>query len=269
MGKRIFTALIWLPVAVLLIAYAPMWGLALAIAALSAVGAYELLWATGLVRQRRLCAYSSLFAALTPFWVYFGSNPRVGLAGLFLFVFVCFIDGLIHPKTVTFQMISGSLFGALVVPCFLSAFLRMEQEAQTRLILVIPLLYPFFSDIGGYFVGRFLGKHKLAPELSPKKTVEGSVGAIAFAVIGGLLFGLVAEYCFNTRLDYLILALLGIPVSIISQCGDLVFSYIKREAEIKDYGEIFLGHGGVLDRFDSVIFAAPALEVLLWFIPLF
>ena len=137
------------------------------------------------------------------------------------------------------------------------------------MIFYLPLIYPFISDAGGYFAGRLFGKHKLAPELSPKKTIEGSIGAVLFAVVGGLLFGAVAHHGFGLQPNYAVLGLLGIPLSVISQFGDLVFSYIKREFGIKDYGRIFMGHGGVLDRFDSVIFAAPALELLLHFVPIF
>ena len=269
MAKRILTAVIWLPIVALLFAYAPIWCIALAISVLSAIGVYELLWATGFVRQKRLCGYSMAFAVLVPFWAYFGSDMHIFLAGLFLLAVVCFLDGMIHHARITFEMVSGALFGALIVPCFLSAFLRLEASAGTRLIFALPLVYAFISDAGGYFIGRFCGKHKLVPELSPKKTVEGAIGAVIFAMAGGLLFGLVAQYGFGLAPRYLALMLLGVPMSIVSQFGDLTFSYIKREFGIKDYGKIFMGHGGVLDRFDSVIFAAPALELLLCVVPIF
>lgn len=269
MAKRILTAVIWLPIVVLLIAFAPIWFIALVISALSAGGVYELLWATGFVKQRRLCVYSGICAALMPIWTLFGSDLRILLAGIFVFVCVCFFDGMFHQGKVKFEMVSAALFGAIIVPCFLSAFLRLEMTMNMRLIMALPLVYAFISDAGGYFVGRVCGKHKMAPSLSPKKTWEGSVGAVVFAMIGGALFGLVAQYGAGLQPNYLALVLLGIPMSVISQFGDLVFSYIKREFGIKDYGKLFMGHGGVLDRFDSVIFAAPALELLLFLIPIF
>jgi phosphatidate cytidylyltransferase len=269
MAKRILTAVIWIPILVLGFAYAPIWVIALAIAVLSVVGVYELLWVTGAVKKKRLCAYSCIFAALVPAWTYLGSDFRLLLAGALVLVSICFLDGMLHQAEVTFEMVSIAMFGALIVPSFLSAFLRLEADWGTRVLFALPLVYAFLSDAGGYFVGRFLGKHKLAPSLSPKKTVEGSVGAVIFAVGGGVLFGLVTQYCFAMEPDYLALALLGVPISIVSQFGDLVFSYIKREFGVKDYGKLFLGHGGVLDRFDSVIFAAPTLELLLFLTPVF
>lgn len=269
MAKRILTAVIWLPIVCLGFAFAPVWGIAAAISALSAIAVYELLWATGFVRRKSLCAYSMVIAALVPLWSYCGADSRWMLAAVFLFTAVCFLDAMLHQGEITFEMVAGALFGAFIVPFFLSSFLRMEAESGIRLLFVLPLLYPFISDAGGYFGGRFFGRHKLAPKLSPKKTVEGAIGAILFAVLGGVLYGLYAQYVCGLHPNYMALALFGIPLSIVSQFGDLAFSYIKREFGIKDYGKIFLGHGGVLDRFDSVIFAAPALELLLYVIPVF
>ncbi len=270
MATRILTAVIWIPIIVLLFTFAPIWGVALAVSMISAIGVYELLWTTGFVRQKGLCAYGCAFAAVIPIWTYFSGELYLLLAATLVLVSICFLDGMMHQAAIKFEMVAGVLFAAIIIPCFLCAFLRMEMNMGTRLMFALPLLYSFCSDAGGYFAGRLFGKHKLAPNLSPKKTVEGSVGAVLFAVIGGFAFALVAEYCFGmTATNYLALALFGIPLSITAQFGDLVFSYIKRQFGIKDYGKIFVGHGGVLDRFDSVIFVAPALELLLYAVQIF
>ncbi len=269
MATRILTAVIWIPIIVLLFIFAPIWGIALAISIISAIGVYELLWATGFIKEKRLCVYGCVFAAVIPIWTYFSGELYLLLAATLALVSICFLDGMLHKSTVKFEMVCGVLFGAIIIPCFLSAFLRMEMSAGTRLMLALPLLYSFCSDAGGYFAGRFFGKHKLAPNLSPKKTVEGAIGAVVFAVVGGLAFGLVTQYCFEIPTNYFTLALIGIPLSITAQFGDLVFSYIKRQFDIKDYGKLFVGHGGVLDRFDSVMFVAPALELLLHAVRIF
>lgn len=154
MAKRILTAVIWLPIAALGFAFAPVWAIALAISALSVVAVYELLWATGLVRQKRLCVISAVFAALVPLWTYYSSEFYLLLLGAFLLVSLCFLDGMLHQAKVKFEMVCAALFGALIVPCFLSSFLRMEMEMETRLIFYLPLIYPFISDAGGYFAGR-------------------------------------------------------------------------------------------------------------------
>ena len=107
------------------------------------------------------------------------------------------------------------------------------------------------------------GKHKLAPVVSPKKTVEGAIGG----VVGATLLMLLVVYLFNRfanlEIDYAAAALMGAIGAVIGQVGDLSFSIIKRQTGIKDYSHIFPGHGGVLDRFDSVIFVAPVAELIL------
>ena len=112
------------------------------------------------------------------------------------------------------------------------------------------------------------GKHKLAPELSPKKTVEGAVGGVAGSVAATLIYGFVMSACFGAAaVRYGLLILYALLGAVVAPFGDLAFSYIKRQYDIKDYGTIFPGHGGVLDRFDSVIFCAPLLEILIVYFP--
>ena len=111
------------------------------------------------------------------------------------------------------------------------------------------------TDTFAYFTGFFLGKHKLCPEISPKKTVEGAVGGVVGAIIGSVLLALIMNKCvgFEEGFSYLEAALIAVPLSFIGQIGDLAASLTKRHFGVKDYGKIFPGHGGVMDRFDSII----------------
>ncbi|MDE6712883.1 MAG: phosphatidate cytidylyltransferase [Lachnospiraceae bacterium] len=119
------------------------------------------------------------------------------------------------------------------------------------------------SDTCAYFVGVTLGKHKLAPTLSPKKSIEGAIGGVLGATIAGGIYGKILEYYgIFTDGGIWIFALLGMCGSIVAQIGDLAASAIKRNFDIKDYGKCIPGHGGVLDRFDSVIFTSPLIYVL-------
>lgn len=122
------------------------------------------------------------------------------------------------------------------------------------------------SDTGAYFTGRAIGKHKLAPHTSPKKTWEGAAGGLLAAMLtGAAIYLLRAKFQFDDLPDYSLLWFLatGAVLSVVSQIGDLVESMLKRDAGIKDSGNIFPGHGGVLDRCDGILFAAPALYYLL------
>lgn len=131
--------------------------------------------------------------------------------------------------------------------------------------LLLPFIIAWATDTGAYFTGYFLGKHKLAPEMSPKKTVEGAIGGIVVAMLITVAYGYILYGSFNT-IGVIKYAILGGAGSVVSQIGDLAASCIKRDFGKKDYGTLLPGHGGLMDRFDSVLFAAPyALFMILFF----
>ena len=119
------------------------------------------------------------------------------------------------------------------------------------------------SDTGAYFMGRALGRHKLCPHVSPNKTVEGCVGGFIGSVAGMIVYHLIVKATVTLDLGWGLIIVLGLVGSLFGQIGDLSFSVIKREYGIKDYGTIFPGHGGVLDRFDSVLFVSPAYYLII------
>ena len=147
-------------------------------------------------------------------------------------------------------------FGAL-------AALR-ELPQHGMLYVLIALIIPWMSDTGAYFVGTFLGRHKMTPVISPKKSWEGFFGGWAIAVGSAVLTGWLYHLITGQDGHYLPLAVLAFVLAPFSVCGDLFASVIKRQSGIKDYGHIMPGHGGVMDRFDSVIAIAPVLHLLLF-----
>ena len=120
----------------------------------------------------------------------------------------------------------------------------------------------WITDTFAYFTGVFFGKHKLIEDVSPKKTIEGSIGGILFCIISFAVFGIVMDAFFDRSANILFLAVSAIAVSIVSQIGDLIMSVIKRHYGIKDYGKIFPGHGGMLDRFDSILAVSLCLMAI-------
>ncbi len=150
-----------------------------------------------------------------------------------------------------------------IVGCF-SSIVCVRYMAGGKYIYLLIFLGAWVCDTFAYFTGKFLGKHKLIPEISPKKTVEGSIGGIVFTIIAFVVYGLIVNNNFGDKIQisYVLLVILGLASSIISQIGDLVASSIKRQYEIKDYGRLFPGHGGVLDRFDSVMLVAPVTYIV-------
>ena len=159
----------------------------------------------------------------------------------------------------TFDEVGFILLGAFYVGLGFHYFIETRFVGLEFVIFI--LLVVWTTDSGAYFVGRKLGKNKLWPEISPKKTIEGSVGGIVIAVI----FAIVMQWIYPFASSWTQLIVVTIVASIIGQMGDLVESAIKRHYGVKDSGNILPGHGGILDRFDSLLFAVPLLHFVHFF----
>ena len=140
-----------------------------------------------------------------------------------------------------------------------SSILLLRAEPHGGYIYLLTFLSAWVTDTGAYFTGVFFGRHKLIPDVSPKKTVEGAIGGIFFCVLTFVAFGFVVSKISDLTPHYIRLALVGAVVSVVSMIGDLIASLLKRKYGVKDYGKLFPGHGGVMDRFDSVLATAPFL----------
>lgn len=180
---------------------------------------------------------------------------------LYTFAVVVFSRGKIQITDATVFLMM-TLYVTMAFTGILS--LRRSGESGAYLYL-LPFIGAWVSDTFAYFTGRLLGKHKLIPEVSPKKTVEGAVGGIVFTAIAYAIYGGIIGTSGGTT--YIMLAVLGALISVVSQIGDLIASVVKRYYGIKDYGKLFPGHGGVMDRFDSVIATSVLLNVALLFFP--
>ena len=134
-------------------------------------------------------------------------------------------------------------------------------------MVLVPFTIAFLSDAGAYFVGIRYGRHKLAPVVSPNKTIEGALGGLGTAMAGMLIYALILDLAMGFDVDYALALLYGAAGSAAGVFGDLCFSVIKRQTGIKDYGNLIPGHGGVLDRFDSMMMVAPLIEALLVIVP--
>ena len=267
MGKRILVAVVCIPLIFVVFFCLPPICLPLMIALLSMIAIREALWSTGFVKDRRVSGLSILLGGIIPFWDFLGEDMPVALAVVFLYFVLLFAVAISSHYAVTLEQMGGSFFFALLIPYFLSSFVRLDGMELGKYLLLIPLVAAFTSDAFALFAGMAFGRHKLAPELSPKKTVEGAVGGFLGAIACCLLYAAVMERGFGLGVSYPLFALYGALGSLLSQLGDLSFSYIKRQYGLKDFGKIFPGHGGVLDRFDSVIFCAPLIELLIQVLP--
>lgn len=275
MKGRLLVAAVGIPILIVILFFCPPVVTALAIAFLSAVGARELLGTTGICKNNGILVASMIMAAWVPLWSYLGfgvfhslhTQILVGGITLFLFGAIVYLFALKGFPEISFSAVSGALIAGAMVPLCLSSVLRILCGSYGRSYVIVPIMIPFVADAGGYFAGRFFGKHKLAPVLSPKKTVEGAIGGVLASILSVMIYGGIMQVAFGYHFQYAYAVVYGVLGSLISIVGDLSFSMIKRENGIKDYGTLFRAHGGVLDRFDSVIFAAPLVEILILLIP--
>lgn len=237
------------------------------VAFFAAIGAYELLHNTGLVKQFRMVVYSMLFAFAVPFWSYYGCIHFFEIAGVLVFFALMFAENMMADGKIPFQKICICFVAGLIIPYLFSAIARIIAMEHGKNLILLPFCIAFVSDGGAYFIGVFFGKHKMAPIISPKKTWEGFIGGITFSILGTLIYVLIQQLCFGMQVNYFYAAIYGVLGSLTGVFGDLCFSVVKRQTGIKDYGNIFPGHGGMLDRFDSVILVTPLVECLLLLIP--
>lgn len=269
MKTRIITAAALIPVLLLLLLVAPtlvtaiVWGLLLAIAA------YELLYGTGLVQEPRLIVYSAVMAFLVAIWSHFDAVHAYALLGLMLFAGILFGEMMVSHVRITFDKICMCMVSGVLIPFLLSSLIRILVMSKIgRFMTLIPFIVAFCSDAGAYFAGRFFGQHKLAPVISQHKTIEGAIGGVVSAIAGMIIYSLVLQLGFNFRVNYAYAILYGLLGALTGIFGDLCFSVVKRQTGIKDYGNLIPGHGGVLDRFDSMMMVGPLMEALLLILPM-
>lgn len=169
---------------------------------------------------------------------------------IFYILMVFLLTSLLFNSKIRVIDVATTLLGILYIPFFLFYIYKLDGSKYIWLVFLIA----FGTDTFAYIFGNLFGKNKLCPDISPNKTKEGALGGIFGSLVIALIFGY-----FTYAESLLKLGVLSIFASIISQIGDLVASRIKRMVKIKDYGFIFPGHGGIIDRFDSIIFSAPLI----------
>lgn len=240
------------------------------VALISVIGVYEMAKCVGFNKRWGLTVPMYLVAAFLPILRYLVRNfsgcnrTFLGICLMAFFAILIYSMSFVmfgKNKDKLTDVLSFFALFVYIVGCFTSLLvLRWGKDGAYMYLLAF--LGAWICDIFAYFVGKFFGKHKLIPEISPKKTIEGSIGGIIFTILGFIVYGLIVNNFFSADLSLIKLAIFGFVLSIVSQIGDLLASTIKRQYGIKDYGTIFPGHGGILDRFDSVMLVAPCLFVL-------
>ncbi len=235
---------------------------------LAIIGTNEML---GCIGERRIrFALPSYLLALCPMIPYIaektGTIATYGTVSAVVCLYLIYIlaVAVFGRGIISFETVGAVFTAVLYVVVTFTSVVALRQGAGGKYLYLLTFLGPWVSDTFAYFCGRLFGRHKLIPEVSPKKTVEGSVGGILFTAVGFVVYGMVVGKLTGSSAvsAYVPLAVMGMIVSVISQIGDLAASLVKRNYGVKDYGWLFPGHGGVMDRFDSVLLTAPVLLIV-------
>ena len=262
MGKRLISSAVGLAILLVVLFSNNLYLMEGCMIVISLVAMYELYRTIGIIKYKPLVIVGAICAIVIMFFQFAGINSFFGLILLTitaLFLIVIIGGG----ETIKFEHIAMTFMIALFVPVFFSQVVKVRMLDNGKYLIYLVFFAAFITDSCAFFVGRFFGRHKFAPRVSPKKTVEGAIGGFAGGLASFLIFGLVMQHVFGFTVNYPLLALFGALGAVIAEIGDLAASVIKRQYGIKDYGDIMPGHGGVLDRFDSVLFTAPLMSLLL------
>lgn len=238
-----------------------------AVAAISLIGMFEL-YRVMKLEKTPLAAVGYLAAALYYGFVWFEKEDLMMLMAAAFVMVLMAIYVFTFPKYKT-EEITITFFGVFYVAVMLSYLFLVRRAADGVYLVWLIFLSSWGCDTCAYCAGMLLGKHKMAPKLSPKKTVEGAVGGVLGAALLGFLYGAYFEgHMVELARPGVISAAACAIAAVISQIGDLAASAIKRNHGVKDYGHLIPGHGGILDRFDSMIFTAPAIYFAVMFLGL-
>lgn len=278
MVQRILVAALGIPLLLFVLIVAPDWATAIFLCALCAVAAHELLCAA--CRRElanRWWGLSAIMGVCVILHIYLSAAGESSMAALTAWLLAAFLTLLFISvvveygtgRALVFHDTCVILVAGLAIPLAFGCLMRLRLMDHGGGMVLIPLVAAFCSDSVALFAGMAFGKHKLAPRVSPKKTVEGAVGGLLGGMLGMVVFRIVFFLVTEIPLNIGWCLLLGLAGATMGQLGDLSFSAIKRECGIKDYGRLLPGHGGVLDRFDSVIFASPVVWLLIGTVSLY
>lgn len=261
--RRLYSALVFIPLLYVGIRYSPPSLFSLLIGTIALFALWEFLSLyfshTGSLSPKVL---SCLAAAILLIAMSEGL-PHIlllGLLGIVAIIMAGFCISPVHMKQHLPDW-AAYIFGVLYVGLLLGHYSLLRNLEQGVALVFFVIIVTWLSDTGGFFVGKTLGKHPLAPTLSPKKTIEGLLGGVLFSVIGGII----SHFIFVPFLSLGQCMMLGGSLALLGAIGDLAESAIKRSVSVKDSGTIIPGHGGVLDRVDSLLFTGPAMYYYVMF----
>ncbi len=264
--SRLLTAFIGVPIVILvLLSPAPVITAVVMLASL--ISLYEYYRAVELSPHKDICIMGYLAAIVISLGADY--SAAFSLILVYLYIVALSIMMMLSKSGVNLRHIGLLIFGLIYIPYFLAHIGYIRSMEYGRFYIWLVFIGAFLTDTCAYFIGCRFGKHKLCPTISPKKTIEGAIGGIIGGGLAFVLYGIVINSFFAQFLDgkhfsLVLLFILGIASAVISEIGDLAASCIKRQFNVKDFGTSLPGHGGILDRCDSIIFVAPLIFLFLY-----
>ncbi len=270
MKQRLITAVFGFAVLIPVLLFSDTVVLPIAIAFFSALGVWEMLGCIGLRDRVSVLVPSLLVSAAIPFAARYITESvgkisyTIAISGVIVFIYMYYLmcDSVISKGKLCILDAALVFLTTLYITVGFTSIVLLRDLPHGHLLILLVFVGAWVTDGAAYFVGRALGKHKLIPDVSPKKTIEGAIGGSVFCAISFIIFGIAAGKITIYSANLIEITIAGLAISVISQFGDLIASLIKRHYGIKDYGKLFPGHGGVMDRFDSIIAIAPFLLML-------
>lgn len=273
MGKRILVAVIFIPILFVIMMFLPPVVWTTVVAAILGVAAHELFRSTGEGRiTLPMKVVAMISAVVIPFGCLFSWGNIVIPTCMFIVLVVsfwCAIRAFGKEPAIELYQILLALFGGVIIPAALSALVVLKCMDQGRYLVLFAVTLTFVADSGAYFAGVFLGKHRGVTQVSPNKSLEGYIGGFISGAVYAVIYGLIVKAAAGVTPNYLPLILSGLIGALVTELGDLSFSLIKRQYGIKDYGKLLPGHGGMLDRFDSMLFCGPVVLFITTLLPIF
>lgn len=272
MKTRVITALAALCLFLPFLYFSDTMAFTVLIQLLAFISTYEILRCVGLDKRVWLAVPCYLCSLAVPFLCRYPEKlycARLEMIFLIFFVLTFFLlsAGVFYRGKADVSAIGALVAMEIYVVFAVSSILLLRDSINGQYMYLLVFIAAWVTDTGAYFAGRALGRHKLIPEVSPKKTVEGAVGGFIAGIVCLMAYGAIIGAMTDLTPQYLYLAIAGAIMSLVSMLGDLIASLLKRHYDIKDYGWLLPGHGGILDRFDSVFATAPFLFFLCHFIP--
>ncbi len=261
--RRLYSALVFIPLLYVGIRYSPPWLFSLLISAVALFALWEFL--SLYFSESDSIAGKALSCGIAVFllFVMHAGLPQIVLIGLLGFV-ACILAGFFLSPAAMKQRIPdwiAYLFGVFYVGLLLGHYALLRTLEHGIELVFFVIIVTWLSDTGGFFIGKPFGKHPLAPTLSPKKSIEGLLGGILFSVSGAII----SQFTYVPFFSLGQCVMLGVGLALLGALGDLAESAIKRSVHVKDSGTIIPGHGGVLDRVDSLLFTGPAMYYYVMF----